>query len=224
MINIAKFMLAIVVNKLIWDQNREVTPAVDGACNYNTVFKMARSSAFCICNIRSGYCVISVIFVTSRVWLPPNLYQMILDIIFNWIHVNINCMCCFIGILLPNVINTKYPIEVTQNKNSNTFLSVGGRVRHMAVGISKKEMPTLNSTSINAILKCFKMVRPFTLNTKLVLPCNTGEKTRWVQRETIRVVFLQTTTLHLHALDILSINWAAFDSSINQYSCTGKYV
>ena len=65
-------MLIIVVNKLIWDQNSEVTTAVDGACNDNSVFKMARSSAFCICNIRSGYGVISVICVTSRVWLPRN--------------------------------------------------------------------------------------------------------------------------------------------------------
>ena len=31
-------MLTIVVNKLIWDQNREVTTVVDGACNDNTVF------------------------------------------------------------------------------------------------------------------------------------------------------------------------------------------
>ena len=70
------------------------------------------------------------------------------------------------------------PNTQTKTENSNTFLSVGGRVRNMAVGISNAEMPILNSTSINAILKCFEMVRPFTLNTKLVLTCNTSEKTR----------------------------------------------
>ena len=51
-------------------------------------------------------------------------------------------------------------------------------MRDVSVGLSNVEMPSLNSTLLLTIVACSKLMRPFALNTKHVLPCNTSEKAR----------------------------------------------
>ena len=64
----------------------------------------------------------------------------------------------------------------------NELVSAGGRLRYFAVGLSNAEMSSLNSTLLSAIVTCSELVRPYTLNEKLMLPCNTSTKFRWEGR------------------------------------------
>ena len=48
----------------------------------------------------------------------------------------------------------------------------------ITVGLSNVEMPSLNLTSLLAIVACSKLQPPFPLSTKQVLPCKTSERAR----------------------------------------------
>ena len=115
--------------------------------------------------------------------MPPITITLSLNLI--WLHLG----CVFVYLLIMplkyfcqglSVIISSW--SIMKSTRLIKFVSAGGRLRYFAVGLSNVEMSSLNSTLLSAIVTCSELVRPYTFNTKLVLPCNTSTKFRWAGR------------------------------------------